>query len=205
MKVVVLPGVYVYEDKPKYDDFIGKIKNKFKCQGEVFIWEMGWHHPEINLPYKTVRDFTCSVILDFQQAIQQATSISVPEADIYLGHSAGSIIALAQNKPCVIFGSPAALAEAIELRERFSSNESDDNLIDIVSKIKRVDRPVLNIINRYDVLAYPINQSNIENYYYTGKRINPLSYFPLTAHYDYWNNDRIMKKIFESMEKWIDK
>jgi hypothetical protein len=111
MKVVVLPGVNVEKDNIHYENFLIKIKNKFRCQGEVYIWESGWQHPETDLSYSGLRSFASNVILDFQQVIRHASKAFVPDADIYLGHSAGSIIALAQNKPCIIFGSPAVLTE----------------------------------------------------------------------------------------------
>lgn len=205
MKVVVLPGVNVEKDNIRYEKFLIKIKNRFKCQGEVYIWEVGWQQPETDLPYDGLRSFASNVILDFQQAIRHASKTFVPDADIYLGHSAGSIVALAQNKPCIIFGSPAVLTEMVVKREKSNTHTTDGELFSIINKIRREDRPVLNIINRYDVLAYPIEQENVENYVYSRGGLNPFNYFPVSAHHDYWDNDKVMQKIFRTIENWLEK
>ena len=201
MKVVVLPGVYAYEEKPVYDKFLNKICSALKCDGEVFIWEVGSQHPETDLPYKTLRDLACGVILDFQQAIKYALDTEVPEADIYLGHSAGGILSLAQkDKPCCIFGCPAALVEMLNAIEK--ENCRNFSRLELLNRIESNSRPVLNIVNKYDILAYPIDQPNVENYIYGCSGINPFSYFPVTAHSDYWSNKRISDKIIETIKKW---
>lgn len=201
MKIVVMPGVYAYKEKPAYDRFLGKIAEALQCDGDIFIWEQGSHHPVTDLPYQAIRDFTCGVILDFQQAVKHAVDIQVPEADIYLGHSAGGVIALAQkDKPCIIFGCPAVLVEMVEATEK--ANCSNANATELVHRMRSENRPVLNIVNKYDVLAYPFNQPNVENYIFGCSGINPLTYFPLTAHTGYWDNDRVINKIIATIKKW---
>ncbi len=195
MKIVVLPGVGTNDIKPSHKYFLDKVTKGLSCEGEIFMWEHGHQHPQSTLPLKKTRDFVCEVILDFQQAVVHALDMKVPEADIYIGHSAGSILALVQNKPTVIFGSPAALVELID--------ESSGNAVDIFNGIMRENtNNVLNIINEYDVIAYPLQGVNIENYEYSGKIFSPLTYFPVNAHTHYWTCDRVIEKIIKTIKLW---
>lgn len=197
MKIVLLPGVRIYEPKSIHEKFLDTLTKKLNCDGEIFTWESGYIHPDYDLPLKTVRDFTYEVILDFQKAITSATDITVPKGDIYMGHSAGSIVALVQQKPTVIMASPAPL---IKLIKKDKGNQKIMDVADLI--LKNTTIPVLNIINKYDVIACPFNASCVEDYKYTGKWCNPFSYFPLTAHSDYWTNAKVMNKIVETIQKW---
>jgi hypothetical protein len=117
------------------------------------VW-YNWKHkldiPDVNLPYKDIRHWICEVILDFQTVVKHAFEMEIPEADFYIGHSAGSILALVQNKPSIIFGSPAILVESIQG-------------IDAIRCLLN-SKPVLNIIHKKDVLAYPIPIDYVQNY-----------------------------------------
>ena len=203
MKIVVLPGVNVYKEKPIYDKFLSKITKVLKCDGEVFIWEKGWEHPTPNLPYKAIRNYVCGALLDFQQALKYF-DIRVPEADIYLGHSAGSIIALAQkDTACVTFGSPAALVRTINIHELIGKDvNSIVATTELVNRMGELNRPVLNIINKHDIIAYPIDQSNVENFTYSTSGINPFTYSPITAHSNYWDNSKVINKIVATIKMW---
>jgi len=194
MKVVVFPGVGANDVKPSYEYFLKKITDGLNCEGEIFVWEHGHDHPPNTLPLKDTRDFVCEVILDFQQVIVHALDMKVPEADIYIGHSAGSILALAQNKPSVIFASPAALVELI--------SSDDANTKACCDVIRANDNKILNVINKYDVIAYPFDKPNVENYEYTGSWYKPWTYFPVTAHTHYWECDKAIKKIIKTVQGW---
>jgi hypothetical protein len=195
MKVVVFPGVGADGIRSSYEYFLDKITKGLNCDGEIFVWENGHDHPKINLPLKDVRSFVCEVILDFQQVVVHAMEMKVPEADIYIGHSAGSILALAQNKPCVTFGSPAALVELINTNNGGTTKSFSDI-------IKANSNNVLNIINKYDVIAYPIKWDNVENYEYTPSWYRPLSYFPVMAHIHYWKSQKAIEKIIKTVKEW---
>ena len=54
-------------------------------------------------------------------------------------------------------------------------------------------------------MAYPIEQENVENYVYSSGGLNPFNYSPIAAHHDYWDNDKVMQKIFRTMENWLEK
>jgi len=194
MKIVIFPGVGSDRVKPSHEYFAGKLRDGLRCDTEIFIWENGHDHPQTNLPLKDVRNFVCEVILDFQQVVVHALDMKVPDADVYIGHSAGSILALAQDKPSVIFASPASLVELIH-----DNNLEAKKFNDI---IRRNKSNVLNIINKYDVISYPLDGNNIENYEYSGSWCNPLSYFPVTSHIGYWRSDKVIKKIIKTLKDW---
>jgi hypothetical protein len=135
-------------------------------------------------------------MMDFQKVVTGASEVEVPDADIYIGHSAGSIIALAQSdKPAIIMGSPAAVVECIPGFQL-------DNL-DFPQMIGG-DRPILNLINRYDILAYPLEYFNVTNYEYTENYLNPFSFFPLSAHISYWKSKKVHREIIDTISQWKD-
>ena len=195
MKVVVFPGVGTNDIKPSHKYFLKSIQDGLGCDGEIFSWEHGHGSHQTNLPLKKTREFVAEVILDFQQVAVHALDMEVPEADIYIGHSAGSILALAQNKPAVIFGSPAALVELIDRKESSTGGLCQDIM-------KANQNNILNVINKYDILASPLDWSNVENYKYRGTWISPITYFPLSAHIGYWENKKVIKKIVETIKNW---
>ena len=195
MKIVLFPGVAIEEIGDCHKYFFKEITKRLNGDGEIVPWEIGNNHPTFDLPLKGTREFICKVILDFQTVIVHALEMKVPDADVYLGHSAGSIIALAQkDKNCVTFGSPATLVECIRQKTR-----SSDDLIDAMDK---GNRKILNIINKYDVIAYPINKPNVENFKYQAPWYNPLSFFPATMHSDYWKSETVIKKIVKTIKTW---
>jgi len=194
MKIVVFPGVGADVIKEPYEYFLDEIKRGLNCEGEIFVWENGHKHPHVTPPFRSVRHFVCETILDFQQVVVHAMEMQVPDADIYIGHSAGSILALAQNRPVVTFASPAALVELID-----ATNETAK---DCRVRLRANNNKVLNIINKYDVIAYPINGENVENYEYSGPWYNPLTYFPVTAHTHYWRCEKAIDKIIKTIKSW---
>jgi hypothetical protein len=150
-----------------------------------------YDHHKSNLPYKKARDFFAEVILDFQHVLRYSESMEIPEADIYMGHSAGSIIALHQDKPCITFGSPAMLIESLQFAEY---NELEGCLCK--------DRPVLNVVQTKDIIAYPLNHDDVEDFFFKGCIINPLSYSPLAAHRAYWHDKKVLKKVVKTIKEW---
>jgi len=198
MKIILLPGVRVYKPDKIHVDFLNTLKDKLCCEGEIFTWEPGYQHPEYDLPLKSIRDFTYEVILDFQEAITRAKELVIPKGDVYIGHSAGSIVALVQQKPTVVMASPAPLVDLIN-----KNNKSNQKAIDLANLILRDPTiPVLNIVNKYDVLSCLFTKPNVENYQYTSKWYNPMSYFPISAHSDYWTNTTVINKIINAIKSW---
>ena len=191
MKIVLFPGVGLIKDISKYEQFLSVATKRLSCDVEIFCWEHKYTLPEITLPYSSARKWFAEVILDFQQIVKYADQMEVPEADIYLGHSAGSVLALAQKgKPCILYGSPAALVEVIQ----------DDGVIrDYVKDV----RPILNVVNKYDLIAYTITAEHVENKICSGRWFNPFTYFPVSAHGYYWTSKKVASLTQSKLSEWI--
>jgi len=198
MKLVVIPGVGFQTAKSTYEDFCSYLRNGLQCETEMYYWQHDWPIPEIKLPYYDIRKWGYECILDFQQVILHAFEMKVPPADYYLGHSAGSIIALAQKDvSCVIFGSPAVLVECVHK----SINAADDFNNKIMESVKS-KKNILNIINKYDQLAYYLDLSNVENYVFRFPWYLPKSYEPIECHDGYWESKETRQKIVNTIKNW---
>lgn len=202
MKAVVLPGVGFHSKPEKYEGFVSEIKKhvNFDCEFEIHYWEHDWLLPEVELPWRSVRSWVYEVILDFQQVVKYAYNMEIPKADFYIGHSAGSILSLAQDnaKGYIIFGSPAVLVECIH---KDDVEEREIVVGDIFRSMSQTT-PVYNIINKYDQLAYYLQYPNVENYVYSGSWFNFSTYNPYSAHEDYWENKKIIKKMAKKLNQW---
>lgn len=208
MKVVIIPGVGYQTKKNPLQCLGDRIKSAMSCEYEIFSWD---HTPiksalevatlavelrkDDGTSYEAMRSFVTEVILDFEFALKYGAVINVPEGDYYIGHSAGSLFAMAQNKPSTIIGSPVALVKYMP------KSAHCDNLF--VNSILDNCKSVLNLINKYDVVAYPLNEPNVENIYFSGNKLNPLSYFPLTAHTGYWESKFVSDQIIKHMKSVI--
>jgi len=201
MKIVLLPGVGFNSDKELYDNFLNGITKELGCEGEVCYWKHDWPLPKITLPYISLRRWISEVILDFQQVVDHAFTTPVPKADYYIGHSAGTILALAQEStPCVLMGSPAVLVECVG-----NTKKAIDSFGGRFMEIITNERPVLNIVHKYDQLAYPLDHDNIENYIYRGPLFAIKTYNPYKAHEDYWKRKKVREKIISTIKSWESK
>jgi hypothetical protein len=126
--------------------------------------------------------------MDFEYTIQNAYSMNVPTADLYIGHSAGSLIALTRNKPCIIFGSPAAIINTVDTV----------NVKSIMEIRAENSVNVLNILNKNDPIGLPLEYPCVENFYYCSNWLNPVG-----AHTDYWSNKTVSKKIVGKIKEWF--
>lgn len=193
MKIVLFSGVGFADNIKNYESFLNKVGKGTGCDTEFFKWEHYYSAPEIYLPYKSFREWVVEVLLDFQQVVKHSEEMEVPEADLYIGHSAGSILALAQKeKPCIIFGSPAGIMECIQ----------GQSSRDMVDRLLNSNRKAFNIVNKYDVLAYPIEHINIENWFYSDSWFKFGTYFPLSAHQSYWTNSKVINKVVEKVKEY---
>lgn len=200
MKIVIIPGVGFHKNRSRHANFAKQISHNIpNCETEIFYWKHDWPNPDIELPYKGIRRWLFEVILDFQHVIKHAYHTECPPADYYIGHSAGSILSIAQpNESCIIFGSPAILVECI--------NESRTTNIEtvemIISHSVSSKKNILNIINKYDLLAYYLNHNNVTNFVYNTSLWNLNTYNPYLAHQDYWTNPYIIKKVSDQIKSW---
>lgn len=181
-KIVILPGVGFHSqaDRPFLLTYLRE--NLPEHTIEYYDWHNGMIpiYPSYdNWLYSSIRKFFEEIAFDFEYAIRHSHDADIPPADVYVAHSAGSIFALAQNKPCVIFGSPAALIE--EYQPRMAANV-----------------PIFNIVNQYDILAIPIRYAGAINYFYKANFLNPIK-----AHSDYWSNKAIVKVILDNVKMML--
>jgi len=191
MKVVFIYGVGFHDDTSKHEKFLSEISEKTGVETEAFLWTHGRTIPQDDLPFRGSRDFFCEVVYDFQHVVKHAAEMVVPEADMYIGHSAGSIIALMQKKPSVLFGSPAILVESVE-----------DNC-DVMNEIYKNTCKTTNLINEFDLLAYSIPFNNVENIAYRGPWWSYKTYNPLSAHLNYFKSKFVINKTVEFIKDII--
>ncbi|MFW5803996.1 MAG: hypothetical protein ACOCWG_02075 [bacterium] len=203
MKIVVFPGVGFNSNKNEHTSFCKNIVQKLSqkgidCEMEFFYWEHNWTLLDVNLPYKKLRRWLAEIILDFQQVSKYAFEMKVPDADYYMGYSAGSVLAIAQeSKSCIILGSPTVMVESVKPKNQESFSKRFQKAIDYDNRF------ILNIINKYDQLAFPINgHNNIENYIYKTNWLRPHTYNPIAAHVNYWNHSNVINKISNTISKW---
>ena len=196
MKIILMLGVAATNVKKSHYNFLNILSEKLNCETDVFHWKKDHHYIGENLPFKIIRNFTCEVIVDFQTSILNAQKIKVPKADVYIGHSAGSIIAFAQkNSNCITLGSPISLVETM--------NEKDKDVKFMMQVLNHnKERKVLNIIQKYDIISYPINKNNVENFTYSDGILKPLYYLPITSHFSYWRSKKVINKIVKTIKEW---
>lgn len=186
MKILILPGVGFHTDIMPPVRLIKEIKKQLKCELEWYNWKHNLSVPQLDLGHSTLRPLLAEIILDFQAVVRDVATIPLPDADYYIGHSAGSIIALFQSKRnAIIFGSPALLVENITGDKR--------DPIDIFTQ----DRKIFNIVNKQDIISYPLPLLNVENHYVDKWWINPFA-----AHTCYWDDKQIVQLMIDKIKKW---
>jgi len=197
MKIVFIYGVGYHEDVSTYEIFLSNIKKQVKrkdVETSIHIWSHDWSLPvSSKSSFKAIKNFFSEVVLDFQYAIKYAETMDIPEADLYIGHSAGSIIALSQNKPCILMGSPVALVKEIV-------EHPGDAEVGVIEKVFKNCCKILNIVNKYDIVSYEVMDNKVQNDVYSGPCYNPLTYLPITAHSDYFKSKIVVKKIAKFIE-----
>lgn len=208
MKIVVISGVGYQNNDDSIKCLMGKIQKEVNCEYEAFKWNnpslratMQASTTELlfnkmsDVAYELLRRFVTEVIMDFEFALKYGGIVDVPEADYYIGHSAGTLFTMAQDKPSAMMGSPVALVKYLP------TVANSENLF--INSILDNDKSILNLINKYDVIAYPVNEPEVQNVYFSGSKINPMSYFPLTAHTGYWESNFVASQIAKHIKSVI--
>lgn len=191
MKIFVLPGVGFHNKVgPIY--MVDYLKEKFPNDVvEYFNWKHTGTIPpppdDMSWWLKKTRAFAVEAILDFDTVVAHALETYVPPGDIYIGHSAGSVLAIVQGKPAVTFGSPYQLVSKLDLFRSLSTKPMQELVL-------ARKYPIFNVVNENDILALPIGSA--ENYTYKA------GWNPLNAHWDYWSNKKVCKKIAEKVEEY---
>ena len=158
-----------------------------------------WQHQIDELPHaikkaQGFRNLCGEIILDFAYVVLNYKTLTeqLPEADMYVGHSAGSII-IAEKTHKVLLGSPLELFRKSIISSQIKSLSN--------TSITKSIHTTLNIFNPYDPIAFELaNAQNktlqlkwYQDAYY---RINPYA-----AHTNYWDNHSIATDI----SKWFSR
>lgn len=194
MKIVVLPGVGFRTGDPSKYPIIQNLQNRFPQHTvELFDWKNGLPYPpdfDEDFYHKAIRTFVVEVILDFEAVIKYNLFIDLPVADLYIGHSAGAVLAMMQKKPCACLANPSVLVK--DMKPGFY-----DFMMDNMAFVtKDNEHKMLNIVNKYDVLAFPLNEPWVENIVYKNHCVNLLA-----AHSDYWDSSFVEDVVAE----WVTK
>lgn len=193
MKLAILPGIGFHNKEP--EKFISFLRAGLGENWQVkwLDWKHGYVAPE--LPYKQdiitrgVRTLLEEVIFDFEYAVLHCEDFDMPIADVYIGHSAGSILALGSGTGNIItMGCPASLIESL----------GGQQMRRVLTEAKV---PVFNIVNEKDIVSFPITNHNAENWYYkdSGPWYQPI----IGAHFSYWNNPVVMDTILDKINDWF--
>jgi len=188
-KIVIIPGVGLFNDEIP-DRYLFKLIEKELPEFE-FVWFNWSHHlevPETELSYSTFREWVAEVILDFQMIVKHALDVNVPEGDYYIGHSAGSILALIQPRPSIICGSPAIMVEDLQ------GVHPTDCMLN--------SQPVYNLVHTRDLLAYPFPFQHVENEIIKTGWWKLNNWEPVHAHTSYFRDKSICKKIVSKIREW---
>jgi hypothetical protein len=188
-KIVVIPGVGLFGDTIP-DRYLFKLIKKELPHFEIewFNWAHHLEIPQVDLSYSTMRKWVCEVLLDFQMIVKHALEIDVPEADFYVGHSAGSILALLQPRPSIICGSPAILVEDLQ----------GIHPVDCMLN----SQPVYNLIHKRDLLAYPFPFEHVDNQITNTGWWKLSGWEPVSAHISYFRDKKLSKKIVKKIKEW---
>ena len=142
-----------------------------------------WNHPGVAPdpirkfwgPLNELRDWVHEILMDFTHVTTNIDSAiaALPAADMYVAHSAGSVITgIANQAPQVIFGSPVQLLLNAQ----------------VGAKNKY---PVLNILNHHDPIAAPVTWA--ENKKIVLKARWKTLVNPIAAHTCYFESKKIVK------------
>lgn len=155
-----------------------------------------WQHPGVFPPdprvnklwFGMLRDFTWEVIMDFAYAVREfdAHAAQLPDADFYVGHSAGGVLVMARpDKPCAVMGCPLQLLEQFKPMITLRSTAGD----------------VLNILHNRDPIASPVMGATNE-YYDNGSWHELIN--PIAAHTQYWRADKTVRLVADWYKKTVE-
>jgi len=123
--------------------------------------------------FKPIRSFVQEVIMDYSYVLKNLAKLvaEMPIADMYVGHSAGSVIVGSSTaRPQVLMGSPLQLVLNLELKATIPD--------------------IINIMHYRDPIAAPM--TGVDNIVVDHPRIFPLI-DPIVGHMSYWNNDEVIE------------
>jgi hypothetical protein len=161
------------EKKIKY--FCEQLAAKTGATCTVYSWDHTGQIPDDSRDswlFKPIRRFVQEVIMDFSYVLKNLSKLiaEMPAADMYVGHSAGSVIVgSSTSRPQVLTGSPLQLIRSLQARGTFAE--------------------VINIMHYRDPIASPL--TGVENIIINRPRVFPLI-DPIIGHMSYWDNDEVI-------------
>jgi len=180
-KICIVHGVGYTSQAEVEASHIAAFAKEFACRTGVMSVELfPWKHPG-EAPadprggwlFTYLRKGLSTIIMDYTHVLYNLDDITkkLPQADMYIGHSAGGIIvSVKTDKPQVTMGCPLQLIENV----RLCSNGAN----------------VLNLMHAKDPVAAPI--TGAENVIVT----HPLfagMLDPFSAHTSYWKSPEVME------------
>jgi hypothetical protein len=180
MRVVLLHGVGLQRDNCKaIRKFSSELAHRLAATVELWMWDS----PRTPVPdqrntwlWSGLRNFVYEAINDFAHVSRNVDNIVklLPEADVYIGHSAGGVLAYETNKTACLLGSPAQLVRNI-----------------------KATAPVLNLMHYLDPIAAPVEGADNRVIY---KPLLKPWVSPVAAHTDYWSEPYVLHTIVD----WIE-
>ena len=179
-KICIVQGVGFFKDNPAKDmkEFMKKLSGKTGAECFVHRWQHDGKPPKDprnSLFFKPFREWVHEVMMDYAQVVVKLEGLQedLPEADMYIGHSAGGVIvADGTDKPRIICGCPVQL-----IRNLVKPNTEAD---------------ILNLMHYRDPIAAPIigARNEITKDPAIWSLVNPIA-----AHTSYWTGEDAMKHI----------
>jgi len=190
--ICLVHGVGLHIDLQDVINFGDRLKQRLDIQYVAYRWQHPGTFPpdprKTKLMFGTLRDFTWEVIMDFAYAIREFDTHAglLPQADFYIGHSAGGVLAMARpTKPCAIMGCPLQLLEPIKP----------------MLALRATTANVLNILHARDPIASPMLGGT--NMYYDNNScyeyVNPIA-----AHTQYWHSRTPVNMIVDWYKKTVN-
>lgn len=180
-KICILCGVGLEVSDAAYK-FIGKLKKRTGADCFIHKWNHCGAHPIDDRPgrlgFGFMKKRVYEIIMDYSYVIEHLNGLitDLPEADMYIGHSGGSLIVAGAPRPVVIMGSPLQLFTEVRV-----------NMTGIM----------LNLLNARDPIAAQVDGAT--NVIVSARSLN--TYFnPFAAHCGYWESKKSMGLIVD----WFD-
>jgi hypothetical protein len=150
-KICVIPGVGFISPKDQVYSFASKLTAATAANVSVYDWQHVGEFPDdsrsTQLGFGKIRDWTWEVIMDYTYVVKELDFRTqlVPDADMYIGHSAGSILSYAKgvNKPMVLAASPLQLIRNVKL-----GVAETRKVLNVMHKRDPIGTPLVDAVNK---------------------------------------------------------
>ena len=196
MDVVLIPGIcFSRERRAKIIRFVDYLEKETDCSVDV-LWFRKDQYKEnqglsswgsLKLENQDERRFLSELSFDIHYVMSNFKNIQIPKADVYIGHSAGCLLTMLCDKPSITMGNPASVLDMFYKSEEFH----------FLKSISFASNPILNIVNRKDIAAYPFELPKVpvENFLFSSHK-NPFGEKSFRDFHDnYYDNKKVLKLI----------